>query len=255
MRKVARFSNSRRKLRPVSVEMVSLKYLRRENPYSPQRTPLDWDAPTASASHMETIRMERVRIGGFVLFGLAFGLVGCASNQARYVYQDCESGVIAIPKNTPKMMAAAEVLMEKHFPGMNYEVVRSVEVETGGSRSTYQSDTTNAQATSLRGGFLLSSRLGHDRDRKQAESTKLLEARIVYRKRNPTYHAGLAFAESPEYTPMVYSDAVSEELLESGKKTTQLAKAHPKASKDAAVMPAAGLIKPPSPPSLGGTRE
>ena len=196
--------------------------------------------------------MERVRIGGFVLYGLAFGLMGCASNQARYVYQDCESGVIAVPKNTPKMMACAEALMEKHFPGMNYEVVRVVEVETGGSRSTYQSDTTNAEAKSLRGGFLLSSKLGHDRDRKQAESTKLLEARIVYHKRIPTGQAGLAFAESPEYTPMVYSDVVSEELLGSGKKATQLAKAHAKTSKDAAVVPTAGPIKPPSPPSLGG---
>jgi hypothetical protein len=201
---------------------------------------------------METIRMERVRVGGLVLYGLAFGLMGCASNQARYVYQDCESGVIAVPKNTPKMMACAEALMERHFPGMNYEVVRAVEVETGGSRSTYQSDTTNAEAKSLRGGFLLSSKLGHDRDRKQAESMKLLESRIVYRRRNHTEHAGLAFAESPEYTPMVYSDAVTEDLLGPGKKTSQLAKVHANTSKDAAVMPAAGLIKPPSPPSLGG---
>ena len=44
------------------------------------------------------------------------------------------------------MMAYAEALMEKHFPGKNYEVVRTVEVETGGSRSTYESDTTNAEA-------------------------------------------------------------------------------------------------------------
>jgi hypothetical protein len=36
--------------------------------------------------------------------------------------------------------------MEKHFPGKNYDVVRAVEVETGGSRSTYEADTTNAEA-------------------------------------------------------------------------------------------------------------
>ena len=89
--------------------------------------------------------MERVRIAGIALFALALGLVGCASDQARYVYQDRESGVIAIPRNTPKMMAAAEVLMEKHFPGKNYDVVRTVEVETGGSRATYQSDATSAE--------------------------------------------------------------------------------------------------------------
>jgi hypothetical protein len=197
--------------------------------------------------------MERARIiVGITLQWLALGLAGCAADQARYVYQDNESGVIAIPRNTPKTMAYAEVLMEKHFPGKNYEVVRTVEVETGGSRSTYQSDTTNAEATTLRGGFLGSSRFGHDRDRKQAESTKLLESRIVYRKRAPEGHTSLAFAESPEYTPKVYSDLVAQDLLGIGKKTTQLARAHTKNGKDDAVIPTAGPIKPISPPTLGG---
>jgi hypothetical protein len=39
--------------------------------------------------------------------------------------------------------------MEKHFPGKNYDVVRTVEVETGGSRSIYEADTTSAEARPL----------------------------------------------------------------------------------------------------------
>ena len=168
------------------------------------------------------------------------------------MYQDHESGVIAIPRNTPKMMAYAEVLMEKHFPGKNYDIVRTVEVETGGSRATYRSDTTNAESKAIHSGVLSAFKLSHDRDRKEAESTKLLEARIVYHKHSAGGQTGLAFAPSPEFTPLVYSDSVAEELLGAPKKTTQLARAHPANHKDAAVVPAAGLIKPMSPPELGG---
>lgn len=196
--------------------------------------------------------MERARFVGLALYGLGLGLIGCASDQARYVYQDHESGVIAIPRNTPKMMVKAEALMEKHFPGRNYDVVRTVEVETGGSRSTYESDTTSVEATPVRSRLLSASRLGHDRDRKQAESTKLTECRIIYHKRFPGGHTGLAFADAPDYTPKVYSDEVAENLLGAAKKTTQLAKASANKTKDSAVTPTAGPIKALSPPGLGG---
>jgi hypothetical protein len=196
--------------------------------------------------------MERARIVGIALYGLGIGLTGCASDQARYVYQDRESGVVAIPKNTPKMMAYAEALMERHFPGKNYDVVRTVEVETGGSRSTYEADTTNAEAGSLQNRVLSASKLSHNRDRQQAESTKTVESRIVYHKRLPEGRTGLAFAESPDYTPKVYTDEVVENLLGVAKQTTQIAKARAKNSKDDGVIPTAGPIKALSPPSLGG---
>ncbi len=185
------------------------------------------------------------------LFGVALGLTGCASNQARYVYQDHESGVIAIPRNTPKMMAYAEVLMEKHFPGKNYDIVRTVEVETGGSRATYRSDTTSAESKP-HSSVLSAFKLSHDRDRKEAESTKLFESRIVYQKHSASGQPGLAFAPSPEFTPVVYTDSVAEELLGTPKKTTQLAGTHAVHRKDSTVVPAAGPIKPMSPPELGG---
>jgi hypothetical protein len=196
--------------------------------------------------------MERARFVGIALYVLGLGLTGCASDQARYVYQDSESGVIAIPRNTPKMMAYAETLMEKHFPGKNFEVVRTVEVETGGSKATYESDTTNAQTRPLGSGVLSAFKLSHDRDRKQAESSKLMESRVIYHKQQPGGRAGLVFAHSPEYTPRLYSDSVAEELLGVTRKSTQLAKAHTNNHKDEAVIPTAGPIQPPSPPSLGG---
>jgi hypothetical protein len=196
--------------------------------------------------------MERARFFGIALYALVLGLTGCKSDQARYVYQDSESGVIAIPRNTPKMMAYAETLMEKHFPGKNYEVVRTVEVETGGSKATYTSDTTNAQTRPLGSGVLSAFKLSHDRDRKQAESSKSIECRVIYHEQQPGGRTGLAFAHSPDFTPRVYSDAVAEELLAVTKQSTQLAKAHTKKHKDEAVIPTAGPIQPPSPPSLGG---
>jgi hypothetical protein len=196
--------------------------------------------------------MKRSRISGFAFYVLGLGLTGCASEQARYVYQDRDSGVIAIPRNTPKLMAQAEALMEKHFPGKNYEVVRTVEVETGGSRATYESDSTNVEAAARRNRILRESKISHDRDRQEAESTKLVESRIVYRKRLPAGRTGLAFAEAPEFTPKGYSDDVTEHLLGAARQTTELAKANtPKTTKDKAVIPAAGVIKVLSPPSLG----
>ena len=62
----------------------------------------------------------------------------------------------------------------------------------------------------------------------------------------------MGFAESPDYTPKVYTDEVAENLLGVAKKTTQIAKVRAKNSKDDAVIPTAGPIKALSPPKLGG---
>ena len=69
-----------------------------------------------SSPHREMVRMKRLRISGLAFCVLGLGLVGCASEQARYVYQDRDSGVIAIPRNTPKMMAQAESADGKALP-------------------------------------------------------------------------------------------------------------------------------------------
>ncbi len=78
---------------------------------------------------------------------------------------------------------------------------------------------------------------------------------MIYHKHLSEGRTGLAFAQSPDYTPKVYSDAVAEDLLGAAKKSTQLAKSHTNRTKDATVIPTAGPIKPLSPPSLGGKGE
>src|SRR3954453_13878023 len=79
------------------------------------------------------------------LFALSLAAsAGCATtNSARYVYQDHESGVIALSQLNPRSMAHATALMEKHFPNKNYEIVRSVEIEEG-DRTVFESDQTKA---------------------------------------------------------------------------------------------------------------
>ncbi len=75
---------------------------------------------------------------GFVAFTvglLGLGLSGCGELPvARYVYQDGEFGVVAIPVNTSldrvNYRAQAEELMARHFPE-GYEIVRAEEVNEG----------------------------------------------------------------------------------------------------------------------------
>ena len=78
----------------------------------------------------------RGKIGVGIALWLAGLLIpGCAStSDARYVYQDGEFGVVAIPQNTPRgpnhYRAQAEALMAQHFPE-GYEIVRAEEVVEG----------------------------------------------------------------------------------------------------------------------------
>lgn len=197
--------------------------------------------------------MGRARIVKIALSGLGLGLMGCASDPARYVYQDHESGVIAIPRNTPKMMAHAQTLMEKHFPGKNYDVVRTVEVDTGGSRATYEADKTTAEASpSLSRQLLIVTKLTREGDRRQAESMKVAECRVVYRRRDANVRPGLEFTSAPEYMPKFYTDAVAENVLGAAKKATEVANASPAKTKDGAIIPTAGTIEPLTFPKSGG---
>src|SRR4051812_38091957 len=78
---------------------------------------------------------------------LAAPAAGCSTTgAARYVYQDHESGVIALGQLTPKSMAQATTLMEKQFPKENYEIVRSVEIEEG-DRTVFESDLTKTSVS------------------------------------------------------------------------------------------------------------
>src|SRR3954449_968254 len=82
------------------------------------------------------------------LVGLVIATPGCATtSDARYVYQDSQFGVVAIPRNTPEgpkhYREQAEALMAQHFP-QGYQIVRAEEVVEG-SRTVTSGRTGNAE--------------------------------------------------------------------------------------------------------------
>jgi len=162
--------------------------------------------------------------------------------------------VVAIARNSPKGMGNAKKLMDEHFPGANCQIVRTVEVETGGTRATYAGDsgeTALGSSKGLNGVILSGATFGRKAARRQAESLKVAECRIVYKKRNPDGLTKLTFSEAPEYTPRVYTDQVVEAVLSSPEKALALARTDA-SKRDIKVAPAAGEIEPPGFPKLGG---
>jgi hypothetical protein len=115
---------------------------------------------------------------------------GCAAEPtARYVYQDGEFGVIAIPRNTflekTDYRSQAYALMANHFPE-GYEIIRAEEVTEGeqtldlGRKTEIDSDPNlSAFSQSLRLG-----KLAHVTSYEEKDKLMLRECRIVYRKRS-----------------------------------------------------------------------
>jgi hypothetical protein len=57
------------------------------------------------------------RRGKWAILGLAAGLMGCLGcESAHYVVRGPDSGVVAIPSDTPELRAKAEKLMHEQFP-------------------------------------------------------------------------------------------------------------------------------------------
>jgi hypothetical protein len=173
---------------------------------------------------------------------IAAPAVGCsATNSVRYVYQDHESGVVALSQLNPRSMAHATALMEKQFPNKNYEIVRSVEIEEG-DRTVFESDQTKAsfsptlnprhnllQGLGITG--LGAGQASHDRDREHADRVKIKETRIVYRRANPNIPASNPYASNVAYHPEYYVDHVPD-MLRARFNGTKLASA---AAKDPAI--------------------
>ncbi len=184
---------------------------------------------------------------------LALGSAGCSmiKPEARYVYQDHESGVIAIEKNTPEQMANAIRLMDMHFPAKNYEIVRAVEVEEG-DRTIYESKNVAAEfdpaiATALRSAIVGTGKLSRQVDESHADKVKITECRIVYKRRDARISPTLAFAETSKYMPECYADPMATTNMDCPK----LAKATaPKTDSSVVTTSVAKPAKlaPPSPP-------
>jgi hypothetical protein len=169
---------------------------------------------------------------------------GCAStSDARYVYQDGEFGVVAIPKNTTEgpnhYREQAEALMAHHFP-QGYEIVRAEEVVEG-SRTLTLGKTGNTElAPQVTPHVLALLKIGASMTRSQADTLALRECRIIYKKADP-HSAPITggFAPEPALTPTCYRDP-NTEPPRSPEKT--VAKAAPPKSDQESARPSERLV-------------
>jgi hypothetical protein len=150
-------------------------------------------------------------------------LAGCAQmHAARYVYQDGQFGVVGIPSDTcywPTFYRKqAEVLMAQHFPE-GYEIIRAEEVVEG-SRTLVRDNGAAAQVSpELPAALLKVASLGVTSDRKESDSVKIMECRIIYKKadhRDGAKPSG--FAAAPTLTPTYYVDPNAAEHRGGGSK-------------------------------------
>jgi hypothetical protein len=147
------------------------------------------------------------------IVGLAMS--GCATtSDARYVYQDHDFGVVAIPRNTPqgreKYRQQAEVLMAQHFP-QGYEIVRAEEVPAGTRTLTVGTSGTTEVAPQVTPHLLTVLKVGGSLTRTQADTLALRECRIIYKRADsPAKPFADAFAPEVALTPTCYHDPNTE---------------------------------------------
>jgi hypothetical protein len=174
--------------------------------------------------------MRRFNLGFFALTVVLLGLSGCGQPPvARYVYQDGEFGVVAIPVNTAldrvNYRGQAEALMARHFPE-GYEIVRAEEVDEGertvdvGKKTELETNpTVNAWDQMIKLG-----KLNRSTSFEEKEKLQLRECRIIYKRRSVhTQGSHGEFAALAALSPPFYLDP--NELMRRKIKTELLAKA------------------------------
>jgi hypothetical protein len=134
---------------------------------------------------------------------------GCATTQGvRYVYQDGQFGVVGIPENTDRWPThyrrQAEQLMAAHFPE-GHEIVRAEEVVEGSRTLTLKGTNTLELTPQLPPDLFKVGTLGRSASRSQADSLKIKECRIVYR-RSPHPAPEAEFSDLATLTPTRYVD-------------------------------------------------
>lgn len=142
----------------------------------------------------------------FVLPALCLGAGCAATGRARYVYQDGQFGVVGIPENTDRWPThyrrQAEALMAAHFPE-GHQIVRAEEVVEGSRTLTLEGTHTAELSPQLPTELLKIAKLGRTAARRQSDSLKIKECRIIYR-RTPAPSA--PYADQPTLTPTRYVD-------------------------------------------------
>ena len=157
-----------------------------------------------------------------------FGLIlliatscGCAGTQGvRYVYQDGNFGVVGMPENTDRFPShyrhKAEQLMEEHFPD-GHEIVRAEEVIEG--ERTQKVEGSRTAEVSPQGGtsFINIAKLGRTSSRSTADTTKIKECRIIYRRiGSPEVPSGFVSAADPTPTQYIDPNAFERNKLSTG---------------------------------------
>ncbi len=131
---------------------------------------------------------------------------------ARYVYQDHDFGVVAIPINTylgkMSFRDEAEDLMSRHFPE-GYEIVRAEEVNEGertldvGRKTQIETD---PNFTALNQMIRLG-KLDQTTSFEQKDKIMVRECRIIYKRKPPTStHAAGEFTAMSSVNPRFYID-------------------------------------------------
>jgi hypothetical protein len=135
-------------------------------------------------------------------------LSGCVHTQGvRYVYQDRDFGVVGMPENTDcwptYYQHQGEKLMDAHF-SEGHEIVRAEEVIEGERTLKVEGSTSAEVSPQISKSVLKVLKLGHSASRSQAETVKVKECRIIYRRSGSAKPKGYAGAAT--LTPTLYVD-------------------------------------------------
>ena len=142
--------------------------------------------------------------------------LGCAATTGvRYVYQDGDYGVVGLPENSDRWPSyyrtRADKLMGEHFPD-GHEIVRAEEVVEGSRVLKLEGTHTAEVSPSLTTVGMSVAKLGRSSSRTQADTTKITECRIIYR-RSGGPDGSEGYAEAPGLTPTFYLDPNAAERL------------------------------------------
>lgn len=160
-------------------------------------------------------------LGWFAVISWAGLSGGCAASQGvRYVYQDGDFGVVGMPENSDAWPThyrrRAEKLMDAHFPE-GHEIVRAEEVVEGERTLTLEDSKSAEVLPQLPSPLLNIAKIGRSESVTQADTLKIKECRIVYRRTGAPEKTN-GYASAAGLNPSRYIDPNEPERRKSGKK-------------------------------------
>ena len=167
----------------------------------------------------------RRSFGWFVVLLWSLTSGGCAASQGvRYVYQDGDFGVVGMPENSDAWPThyrrRAEKLMDAHFPE-GYEIVRAEEVVEGERTVKLEDSKTAEVGPQLPSSLLNVAKIGRSESVTQADTVKIKECRIVYRRAGGDPDKPKGYASAAGLNPTRYIDPNDVERRKNEKKPDQ----------------------------------